>query len=142
MTNSRQRHCKNGFTLIEMMIAVAVAALFAGIALPTYRDHVIRARIGDATGNLLEMRTVAERFYQDRRTYASMPCVATHSTAVFGFSCTSDATTYTITATGAGAMSGFTYTINQANIRRTTSVPTGWSGSGSNCWVLRTSGAC
>jgi hypothetical protein len=40
------------------------------------------------------------------------------------------------------AMNGFRYTVNQANSRQTTGLPSGWSGSGSPCWVIRKDGSC
>ena len=39
-------------------------------------------------------------------------------------------------------MNGFIYTIDQANVRMTTGLPAGWTGSGTNCWVTKKSGAC
>ena len=52
-------------------------------------------------------------------------------------------TTYTLTATGRAArgMSGFTFTVDQANARATSAVPGGWTTSG-NCWVVRKNGDC
>ena len=53
------------------------------------------------------------------------------------------ATTYTGTATGKAAegMSGFSYTINQANAKASTITATGWSGNGT-CWAIRKDGSC
>jgi type IV pilus assembly protein PilE len=131
-----------GFTLIELMIAVAIAAILAAIALPNYTEYVRRARIGEATGNLADMRTRSERFFQDKRTYDGMPCTATSPTTNFTFSCgTPTASAYTISATGTASMASFTYTIDQANVRATTAVPTGWSTS-ANCWVRGRGGVC
>ena len=47
----------------------------------------------------------------------------------------------TTAAPGFGAMSGFVYTINDANVRATTGVPTGWT-LAANCWVLKKDGSC
>ncbi|MDZ7590764.1 MAG: type IV pilin protein [Rubrivivax sp.] len=146
MPTARTNHpsTARGFTLIEMMIAIVLMAILTTVALPSYRDSVVRGQIGDATANLQDMRTQSERYFQDQRTYVGMPCTATSATANFAFSCSTAATTYTITATGSSAMSGFTYTINETNTRRTTALPTGWSGASgtSTCWVRRKDGAC
>ncbi len=66
------------------------------------------------------------------------------SSKFFTVTCALTATTYTVTATGkaAAGMSGFVYTVDQANNRKTTSVPSGWSGAGSSCWVTKKSGDC
>lgn len=54
---------QRGFTLIEMMIVVAIAAILGVLAYPSYREHILRGRIGEATTNLQNMRTLAERFF-------------------------------------------------------------------------------
>jgi type IV pilus assembly protein PilE len=51
-----------GFTLIEVMVVAAVIAILAGIALPSYRDHVARARRADARTNLLQAAQFMQRF--------------------------------------------------------------------------------
>jgi type IV pilus assembly protein PilE len=124
-----------GFTLIEMMIVVVVIAILAAIALPSYNNYVMRSRIIGATSELADRRVRMEQFFLDNRTYAG-GCPASTTGQSFTITCVSDATTYTITATGYGSMAGFTYTINQANNRRTTAVPSGWT-AGVDCWTLR-----
>ena len=133
-----------GFTLIELMIVVVIAAILAAVALPSYREYMLRGRIAEATSNLQEMRTVTERWFQDRRTYVGMPCTMTSATTNFAFACVSDANSYTVTATGATTMAGFVYTIDQTNARRTTALPSGWTGASaaSTCWVRRKGGTC
>jgi type IV pilus assembly protein PilE len=135
---------ERGFTLIELMIAVVIAAILMAVAYPNYRDYALRARIGEATTNLQDMRSKAERWFQDKRTYVGMPCAATSPTAHFAFTCTPTPTlnTYTIVATGQSTMSSFAFTINHVNARVTTSVPSGWSGTGATCWVRNKGGAC
>ncbi len=64
----------------------------------------------------------------------------------FTVTCALTATTYTVTATGNAAqgMGGFVYTVDQGNNRKTTGLPSGWSGAGasSTCWINRKSGDC
>jgi len=152
----RQRSC--GFTLVEMMITVAVLAIVASIALPSYVDYIKRSKIVEATSGLNDMRVRLEQFFADNRQYPSA-CIASSagpapagkiylpaSIKHFTFSCTLSATAYTVTATGSASsnMSGFVYTIDQANSRKTTSLPAGWAGAGpaSTCWITRKSGDC
>ena len=137
---------QRGFTLIEVMVALAVIAILAAVALPSYSDYVKRGKIQEATTNLLAVRTKLEQYYQDNRRYdggctAGMPA----NQKYFSLSCTfaaSPSQTYTVTATGQQDMNGFAYTIDQSNTRRTTAVPTGWSLPSTNCWAIKKSGHC
>ncbi|RYF48161.1 MAG: prepilin-type N-terminal cleavage/methylation domain-containing protein [Comamonadaceae bacterium] len=137
-----------GFTLIEVMITVAIIGILAAVAIPSYNEYVIRARIVAAVGPLADMRVKMEQYFQDHRTYVGAcaagtvaPLPATADS--FAFACSGlSATEYTVTATGSALMNGFVYTLNQANLRRTTGVKSGWSGADSNCWVLRKDGSC
>lgn len=133
-----------GFTIIELMIAVAIIAILAAVALPAYNDYITRGKIQEATSALSAMRVKIEQYYQDQRSYvgACLPgTVAPLPTGLkyFVVSCNiPDASHYTVTATGAG----FTFTIDEANTRATAAVPTGWALPASNCWVSRKGGIC
>jgi type IV pilus assembly protein PilE len=146
-----RRHA--GFTLLEMLIAVAVIGILAAIAYPSYSDHIRRGKIAEALSTLAETRTKMEQFFLDNRTYvgadaANMPCNATiinASAKHFTFACSNlGAGTYTITATGVGGqgMGGFTYDVDQANTRSTTITGVnGWTGN-TGCWVRAKGGVC
>ena len=140
-----------GFTLIELMIAVAIIAILAAVGYPSYADYVKRGRITEAISGLSQTRVTMERFFQDSRTYVG-GCGAgpgtspplPPNTSSFAFSCSNVApSTYTVAATGQGPMAGFTYTVDQNNIRSTSlAVTTGWRGDGNSCWVLKKDGSC
>jgi type IV pilus assembly protein PilE len=135
---------QSGFTMVEVMVVVAIISVLAAIALPGYTEYVTRGRIPDATSTLAVKRVQIEQFFMDNRTYAGAPaCNLDAGTSKnFDFSCSaSDATSYTLQAVGKGSMLGFTYTINQANAKATTAVPSGWASS-VNCWVIRRNGDC
>lgn len=133
-----------GFTLIEVMVVVAIVAILAAIALPSYSDYVMRGRIPEATAGLANKRARMELFFDNNRTYVGAPDCADDTTTskYFTFTCASDATTYTLTATGTGAMDGFAYSVTQANAKSTDGVPASWSGSGATCWVIKKDGSC
>lgn len=134
-----------GFSLIELMIVVAIVGILATVALPSYRDYLTRSRIPEATSNLAAKRVRIETFYDNNRTYVGAPdCAADTTTSkYFNFACSPDptATAYTIVATGKDSMLGFTFAINESNGRSTPAVPAGWNTSAS-CWVTSKDGSC
>ena len=130
-----------GFTLIELMIVVVIIGILAAVAIPAYQDHVMRGRIAEATSGLAQMRMRIEQYYADNRTFENYTCPAPGQVDAFAFTCpVLTANTYTLQAAGAAArgMSGFTYTLNQANVRAST---TPWGDNGA-CWVIGKGGAC
>lgn len=133
-----------GFTLIELMIVVAIVAILGAVAMPAYNDYVVRGKIPDATSNLATKRVQLEQFFQDNRTYVGAAACTADSTSsqYFDFSCAVQAASaYTLQAVGKGSMGGFTYTINEANVKATTAVPAGWT-SNATCWVTKKGGSC
>jgi type IV pilus assembly protein PilE len=142
------RH-QRGFTLVEVMVVVTIVAILTAIALPAYNDYVLRSKLQEATSNLLTMRVKVEQFYQDQRTYigaCANNTVAPLPTGLkyFNITCpTLNAAGYTIQAQGTdSSVSGFTFTIDQGNVRKTTSVPYGWTAPSGDCWVMRKNGSC
>ncbi len=141
-----------GFTLIEVMITVAIVAILATIAYPNYRDYIIRGQLVDATNGLATFRANMERFFQDNRTYQTVgaftsPCLVAQAQRTLGnftISCNPapTATAYTLQAVGAGPVAGFTFTINQQDVRATTAAPAGWGAACATGWILRRGQAC
>lgn len=148
------RHKTRGFTLIELMIVVAIVGVLVAVALPAYKDYVVRGALTDAITGLTNTRADMERYFQDFRTYqavgttASPPC-STAGTAVgkFSISCTTTASGYVLTATGLSStvVTNVIYTVNQAETK-TTTFPTALSNSGwvscSSKWITRKGDTC
>lgn len=67
--NISQPQNHKGFTLIELMITVAIIALLAGIAYPSYRDQVSTSKRADAMGGMLELAQFMERTFTETGTY-------------------------------------------------------------------------
>jgi type IV pilus assembly protein PilE len=148
---------QEGFTLIEIMVVVAIVAILAAIAVPSYNDYVTRGKLVEATAGLSDARVRMEQYYQDNRAYTGTCVIAPTAPGVggiqlmalkyFTLSCAGSATAYTITATGQNEMAGFAYTIDQDNGKTSTFAGTGASKgysapSPNNCWALRKGGTC
>jgi type IV pilus assembly protein PilE len=141
MERPAMKRAASGFTLIEVLIAVAVVGILTAIALPNYTAYVQRARLTEAFSSLATVQVSAEQFWSNNRTYVGLtplPAATTNFTYALSGATTS---AYTVTATGAGPSAGFAYTIDQSGARATTVVPTGWTSS-TTCWVDRKSGQC
>ena len=132
------RNAARGFTLIELMIVVAIAAILMAVALPSYRAYVQRSRVPVALDALSAYQTRMEQRYQDVGNYASgSACWASLPTVTnFDVTCTISASGqgFTATATGSGPMAGYAYTINHTGARVTTAHP---KGAVSTCWSTR-----
>lgn len=136
----------SGFTLIEVMVTVAIIGILAAIAVPAYQDYVLRGQLVDAHNALAALRANMERHFQDNRDYRSIgttfisPCASPAAAGSFTLSCpTLTATTFTAQAAGSGPTTGFTFTVNQQNVRATTGVRSGWT-SCTTGWTTKKSG--
>jgi len=90
---SRRGKKRGGFTLIEMMIAVAVAGVLAAIALPLFSSYQLRSKSAEAKVNLGALRVLEEGFYSEYQAYRSAnaePAAIPGSVAVVFDDITSD----------------------------------------------------
>ena len=149
-----QRHERKaeGFTLIEVMMAVAIVGILAAVAFPSYRDYITRGQLTDASNGLATLRAQMERHFQDNRSYATTgtfvaPCASTDAAPrtfgpfVVGCSTAPTATAFNLQAVGSGSVAGFTFTINETDVRATTAAPSGWS-TCANKWLTKKGQAC
>ncbi|SJM92318.1 type IV pilin protein [Crenothrix polyspora] len=60
---------QHGFTLIELMISVAIVGILASIAVPNYQNHIKKARREDAKAALLSFANAMERHYSETNSY-------------------------------------------------------------------------
>lgn len=136
---SMQAHLQRGFTLIEVMITVAIVAILSAVALPAYNSYVQRSRVPAALDGLTALATRMEQRYQDSGNYANgEACGASLPTVKdFALSCalSNNGQGYSASATGSGPMAGYTYAINHQGVRSTTAHPKGVPAS--SCWSLK-----
>ena len=98
------KQLQKGFTLIELMIVVAIVGILAAIALPAYQDHTIRARVSEAAAAAGACKTAVAEFYA---TNASLP----DSTSAAGCSGT-EASTQFVTSTEVSTSGVITVTLS------------------------------
>lgn len=131
----RQR-CIRGFTLVELVIVVAILAILVAIAVPSYQNYVTRSKIRTAQSDLLALSALVENHRQ--RTLSYPAAAATGTAAVraafegwspasderdFNFSYDSDGG-YTLSAAGAaGRLTGCTLTLTDDNQRTASGCP-------------------
>jgi type IV pilus assembly protein PilE len=130
-----------GFTLIELMITVAIVGILAAVALPAYKDYLKRGKLTEAFNQMSSCAVSLGQYYQDNRTYVGGTCAATTN---FTYSLTAaTATNYTLQAQAVSTspVVGFTYTLQDDGSRKTTAAPTGWQTS-TTCWISSRSGSC
>jgi len=144
------KHAK-GFTLIEIMIVVALIGVLAAIAVPAYNDYIVRGKLVDATAQLSDARIKLEQFFQDTRAYdgskgGTVPIPA--PTKYFTFALSNLAPlTYTVTASslagqGIGNAGDYTYTINESNVKKTTKFGGTALNANNGCWLMKKGDSC
>ncbi len=94
---------QQGFTLIELMIAVIIIAILAGIALPAYQDYVRKARRADAHDSLMFIHNLQEKWRANNPQYSG-------SLADIGFTGAASADGYYSLALSGASATGFTAT--------------------------------
>ena len=130
-----------GFTMIEVMIGLAIVAILAAISVPSYSDYMRRSRLSSAFEQLGTFRMRMEQSYQDNNNYGTggnCTLSAPAATSYFQYSCalTNSGQGFTATATGTGQMSGYTFTTDASGSNATTAFPRG-SSLPAPCWWTR-----
>jgi type IV pilus assembly protein PilE len=160
-------HAKQGFTLIELMITVAIVAILAAIAVPNYTDYITRSKFTEAQGMLADLRVKMEQYYMDNRRYSTTTGGGTcgipgggaptvQGAKYFTYSCTSSNANaagdqqFVLTATGIAGqgLDGIAFTVNHANARTTTVTASsamankGYTAATTTCWVAKKPAQC
>lgn len=141
LIRSLSKKNQKAFTLIELMITVAIIAILAAIALPAYGKYIKKARASNAGSDLTALSLMMEQAYQKTLTYPSAATTNTSTTQTyvvthtginwtpaeinnFDYKITSPVnpgdpagTTYKLTATGQNQNTGCELTLTNTNVR-------------------------
>jgi len=108
---------ESGFTLIELMVVVAVVGILVGIAFPSYQSYIARGKRAEARAEVLKAEGWLERYFTENNRYSDTPTstanaafssrfgvVPATGATNYNLSLAVTSTTYTVTATRAGSM--------------------------------------
>jgi len=109
LSTQPHRRRQEGFTLIELMIVVAVIGVLAALALPSFLDSVRKGRRADAVASLTQVQQAQERWRANRGSYADNDLLSTAPPDGLGIPATTVNGYYALALSGVGA-AGYTVT--------------------------------
>lgn len=129
-----KKQIQQGFTLIELMIVVAIIGILAAVALPAYQDYTIRARVTEGLSLASGIKTVVAENYSNDPTNTTSLCSGANTNvegAVAALACASSGGTITVTMDGSARSVTLTLTPTLA-----TNAPVGWDCEGSDATLV------
>jgi len=128
-----------GFTLIEVMVTLAIISILAAIALPSYTEYVKKGRRSDAKAGLLNVQMAQEKYRANHISYGTLAQIGVPATSPDGnytlAVADQSASRYTATATPTGVQTGDkcgNFQINQDGTKSVVSASSGYDAA--KCW--------
>lgn len=126
-----------GFTLVELMITIAIVGILAAVAYPSYTDYVLRSNRSEAQRELLRIANLQEQLFVDSRAYTDdmtelgmtkNPFIT--ESKLYSITAVVNGNTYTLTATALGTQASndadcLNFTVTDLGVKDATSA---------NCW--------
>jgi prepilin-type N-terminal cleavage/methylation domain-containing protein len=135
-----------GFTIIEIMIGVAIVAILGAVALPQYRSFVATSKVPAGLDALSSVSTRMEQYYQDRGNYGNngtcgngmvMPTPSNYDQVTCALQAVNGVAGQgfkaTVNGSAAGGLGGYTYSVDYRGRRATEAHP---KGANANCWTV------
>ena len=127
-----KRNLQKGFTLIELMIVVAIIGILAAVALPAYQDYTVKAKVSELMLAASSARTCVTEAYQGAGGGANIPTAVGTDCAI---NSTGKVTGATVSSLGVVTVTGSTATTSVGAAVTVTLTPTVQSTAGTLTWV-------
>ncbi len=108
-----KKHLEKGFTLIELMIVVAIIGILAAVAIPAYQDYIARSQVSEAVSLLGSGKTPLAEYFADRGAWPAVSDVMGNTSGKY---------TGTITSSGTGTINGTASTFTLVAVMKTSTI--------------------
>lgn len=120
----------SGFTLVELMVAIAIVGILAMVAVPAYQQHVLKSNRSDAIETLANTAAALERQFTNTNSYMGLTLPTQSTRNNYTITSVVTATTFTLTATAKSPQNKdtecATFTLNQAGVKTATTAGVCW----------------